>query len=69
MILHWSTNNDRCLLTQLENKLSHVETHENVYESYSHLLNLSAEQTKRIFNYGCTMLWTIAIVRIFMYYF
>jgi hypothetical protein len=68
MILHWTTNNNMCILTQLENRLNNLgkEFDKTVYEFYSHLLMISPEQVRTIFVYGCTFLWTIAVIRLFI---
>ena len=64
MLLHWITNDNRCFLTQMENRLNNVKNYQTVYERLSNNFHISIEQSEVLVIYGTTFIWTIAIVRL-----
>lgn len=68
MFMDWQLNNNRCILSQIEDKIRAKKNTPDVYEIYSLLLkkygmNVSYETTKSIIIYGISILWLIALFR------
>ena len=59
ILLHWTTNDNKCILQQIKNKLNGVDEEEPLIDNHS--INLIRDS-------GVTFLWTIAVVRLFMHY-
>jgi len=66
MLLCWKTNNDKCFITEWENKLNNDHSDKTVYETWSIVLHMSPAHTEWFLIGGTTFLWFIAMARYFM---
>jgi hypothetical protein len=69
MLLHWITNDNKCILYELEDRLNNKTIHKTVFENLSEHLDITLEQTNTIVYNGVTFIWAIALIRIMMFYF
>ena len=68
MFIDWQLNDNRCIFSQIENKIRRRTTTPNVYQFFSILLNkyginVSYKTTKKIVVYGLSIGWLIAFFR------
>ena len=68
MFIYWQLNDNRCIFSQIENKIRGRTTTPNVYQYFSillskHGINVSYKTTKTIIVYGISICWLIAFFR------